>query len=355
MIKGKTIAFLISDHGFGHASRNIPIIRYILEATKDIRIIIKTGKNQGQFIRDLVGDFNGRVSYFFEPMDVGLVLKENSLDIDSEKLEEKVQDYISSFEEKVSKEKQFLHYNNVNLIVSDIVPWVFKCSKKLNIPSILISNFTWAEIYKEHLSKEICDEYIQCYKLADKVLFYELYMEEMKNYIGNYEEVSLCSREFDLEKAYKIKKNFKRPMVYLSVGRSVDLQKEIDVSNLEYDFIVTDGIKLKGQNVYYLQKETPNTQDYLMASDFVITKAGWGTVSEALLAKKKIALLNRDNVAEDRNTICMLKDKKLAIEVDFSLEDILKRLEDFNPKFNRYDLKNDYKKIGDKLLSQIGV
>ena len=67
-------------------------------------------------------------------MDVGLVLKENSLDVDSEKLEEKVQDYISSFEEKVSKENEFLHYNNVNLIVSDIVPWVFKCSNKLNIP-----------------------------------------------------------------------------------------------------------------------------------------------------------------------------------------------------------------------------
>ena len=44
MIKGKTIAFFISDHGFGHDLRNIPIIRYILEATKDIRIIIKTGK-----------------------------------------------------------------------------------------------------------------------------------------------------------------------------------------------------------------------------------------------------------------------------------------------------------------------
>lgn len=355
MIKGKTIAFFISDHGFGHASRNIPIIRYILEVTKDIRVIIKTGKNQGRFIRDLVGDFDGRVSYFFEPMDVGLVLKEHSLDVDSEKLEEKVQGYISSFKEKVSKENEFLHYNNVNLIVSDIVPWVLKSAKELNITSILISNFTWIEIYKEHLSKEICDKYIECYKLADKALFYELYMEEMKNYIENYEEVSLCSREFDLEKADKIKKNFKRPIVYLSVGRSVDLQKEIDVSNLEYDFIVTDGINLKGHNVYYLPKETPNTHDYLMASDFVITKAGWGTVSEALLGKKKIALLSRDNVAEDRNTIYILKNKKLAIEVDFNLEDILKKLEDFNPKFNRYDLENDYKKIGDILLSQIGV
>lgn len=352
MIKGKTIAFFISDHGFGHDSRNIPIIRYILEATKDIRIIIKTGKNQGQFIRDLVGDFNGRVTYFFEAIDMGLVLKENSLDVDSEKLEEKVQDYISSFEEKVSKENEFLHYNNVNLIVSDIVPWIFKCANELSIPSILISNFTWVEIYKEYLSNEICDKYIDCYKLADKALFYELYMEEMKDYIKNYEKVSLCSRDFDLEKADKIKRSFKRPIVYISVGRAVALKDEVDVSSLNYDFIVTDGIRLSGDNVHYLDKETPNTQDYLIASDFIITKAGFGTISEALLGKKKIAVLFRDNVAEDRNTIKKLVGMGLTIEVNFDLEDVLKDLEKFIPSFDRYDFKNDYKKIGDLIYGK---
>lgn len=136
-------------------------------------------------------------------------------------------------------------------------------------------------------------------------------MEEMESYIKNYEEVSLCSREFALEKADKIKESFKKPIVYISVGRSVDLRDEIDVSNFNYDFIVTDGIKLKGNNVYYLDKETSNTQDYIMASDLVITKAGWGIISEALLARKKIAVLSRENVAEDRNTINKLKGDNL--------------------------------------------
>lgn len=285
-------------------------------------------------------------------MDMGLVLKENSLDVDSEKLEEKVQDYISSFEEKVSKENEFLHYNNVNLIVSDIVPWIFKCANELSIPSILISNFTWVEIYKEYLSNEICDKYIDCYKLADKALFYELYMEEMKDYIKNYEKVSLCSRDFDLEKADKIKRSFKRPIVYISVGRSVALKDEVDVSSLNYDFIVTDGIRLSSDNVHYLDKETPNTQDYLIASDFIITKAGFGTISEALIGKKKIAVLSRDNVAEDRNTIKKLVGMGLTIEVNFDLEDVLKDLEKFIPSFDRYDFKNDYKKIGDLIYGK---
>lgn len=348
----RTIAFFISDHGFGHASRNIPIIRYILEVNNDINIIIKTGKVQGEFIRGLIGDVNKRVTYYFDNMDVGLVLKEGSLDIHVEKLTEKVNMYINSFDNRSLNEEMFLKENRIDLVVSDIVPWIFKSTKALNIPSILISNFTWVGIYKEHLSEEICEKYKECYRLADKALFYELYMEEMKNYIRNYEEVSLCSRDFDLEKADKIKQSFKKPIVYISVGRSVDLNEEIDVSSLEYNFIVTDGIKLIGNNVYYLDKETPNTQDYLMASDFVITKAGFGTISEALLGKKKIAVLSRDNVAEDRNTIKKLVNMGLVIEVNFDLEKVLSDLGMFIPNFDRYNFKNDYRKIGDLIYGK---
>ena len=52
----KNIVFYISDHGFGHASRNIPIIRYILEVKNNIKIYIKTGINQGLFIKDSLKD-----------------------------------------------------------------------------------------------------------------------------------------------------------------------------------------------------------------------------------------------------------------------------------------------------------
>lgn len=53
----KTIALYIYDHGFGHDSRNIPIIGYILEVNLDIRVIVKTGKYQGEFIRNILGKF----------------------------------------------------------------------------------------------------------------------------------------------------------------------------------------------------------------------------------------------------------------------------------------------------------
>lgn len=351
----KNIVFYISDHGFGHASRNIPIIRYILEGKSNIKIHIKTGINQGLFIKDSIKDLKNskNVIFEFKNMDIGLLLKKNSLDIDQEKLEKKAEEYINSWNDLKKRESVFLKENNIDLIISDIVPWVFECSESLKIKSLLISNFTWIDIYKEYLSENICNKYKGVYKKAKYVFLYDLYIKSMIEYLNNYEKVGLSCREFNLEKVEKIKEKYSKPIVFVSVGRSVDINKEVDVSDLNYNFICTEGINLKGDNVEYILKETDNTHDYIMASDYIITKAGWGTVSEALIGNKKIALLSREGVSEDRNTINILLERNLAIKVDsyrLNIKEIIKDLEKFIPSYEEFKIENSYREIGNRIL-----
>mgnify|MGYP000869069373 FL=1 len=78
--------------------------------------------------------------------------------------------------------------------------------------------------------------------------------------------------------------------------------------------------------LYYLDKKILNTKDYLIASNFIIIKSGWRIIFEDLITKKKIALMARNDVEEDRNVIYKLKSKELAIEFNFDLEDGLKIL-----------------------------
>ena len=175
----------------------------------------------------------------------------------------------------------------------------------------------------------------------------------MIEYLNNYEKVGLSCREFNLEKVEKIKEKYSKPIVFVSVGRSVDINKEVDVSDLNYNFICTEGINLKGDNVEYIPKETDNTHDYIMASDYIITKAGWGTVSEALIGNKKIALLSRECVSEDRNTINILLERNLAIKVDshrLNIKEIIKDLEKFIPSYEEFKIENSYREIGNKIL-----
>ena len=349
----KLVIFYISDHGFGHAARNIPIMKELLAVDQAVNIIVKTGIAQGEFIQsNFLGEL--RLSVIKESMDVGLVLKPMSFELDVPTLEERIKRYIESWEQRIKREVQLLTHEKPDLIVSDIVPWVFQAAKKANIKSVLISNFTWVEIYEEYLRTQLVKEYQDCYDLADEVLMYEFSSSKMKERLVKYDEMSLCAREFDLSVVAEIQSGYKKPLVFISVGRSVDLAEKIDVSNEPYHFIVTEGIQLVGENVTYLAKETPNTHDYVCASEFVITKAGFGTVAEALLAKKKIAVIERDSIAEDRATVEWLVSHGLALPIHYEkglhLSQLLKDLAQWTPDYGAVNLSNDANKIAKRLL-----
>ena len=133
--------------------------------------------------------------------------------------------------------------------------------------------------------------YKNCYQLVDKVLRYDLATPYFTTFFKDAKSISVCARSFDEKAVQQIRNRFDKPIVFVSVGRSVDLEEEIDVSHLNYQFIVTEGIQLSGDNVLYLPKEVENTQDYIKASEMVITKAGFGTVAETMLARKMCAVI----------------------------------------------------------------
>ncbi len=311
----KTIAFYISDHGFGHITRNIPIIRSILDTSNDIRIIVKCGEKHIQFMKSLLEDYSSSIEYYEENTDVGLILKEGSIEVDKNRLKVKLYDFINSWEERGEKEKEFLQNNDVSLVVSDIIPWIFKACSDGKVKSILISNFTWMEIYKELFKDEYIDKsYLNSYGLADETFIYPL-SGCINQYAINPKHVGLCCRDFNDRKVKEIRDKFKMPIVFVSVGRSVQLNKTINVEKLPYVFVFTDGINLVGSNTYRLPIEIQNTQDYIKASDYVLTKAGWSTVSEAICAKKPIIVIDRKEVTEDRKTIENLLDLGIALTI----------------------------------------
>ena len=196
--------------------------------------------------------------------------------------------------------------------------------------------------------------YKNCYQLVDKVLRYDLATPYFTHFFKDAKPVSVCARSFDEKEVQRVKAQFDKPIVFVSVGRSVDLEEEIDVSHLNYQFIVTEGIQLSGDNVLYLPKEIENTQDYIKASEMVITKAGFGTVAETMLARKKCAVIGRETVAEDRATVHHLVERALAIQVEYSggldMEGIIGNLETFEPRYETNPFTNDAAKIARLLV-----
>lgn len=127
-------------------------------------------------------------------MDVGIVLKPMSFEIDVQASEARVEDYIQSWENQIKKEVKLLAVLQHDLVASDIFPWVFHALKQAHIKSVLISNFTWFEIYEEYLSPHLVKPYQDCYTLVDEVLMYNLSGLKMKERFVKCDEVSLCAR-----------------------------------------------------------------------------------------------------------------------------------------------------------------
>ena len=86
----------------------------------------------------------------------------------------------------------------------------------------------------------------------------------------------------------------------------------------------------------------------------LLQKAGFGTIAEVMLARKKCGVIGRETVAEDRETIRQLGERGLALQVEYEegldMKQILSKLEDFEPRYHNYSFTNDANKIANLLI-----
>ncbi|MGL6168650.1 MAG: hypothetical protein ACRC0Y_10215 [Fusobacteriaceae bacterium] len=180
-------------------------------------------------------------------------------------------------------------------------------SKKLNKPVNLISNFSWYQQYKYlDLNSNILVEYLNLDKLIDNLYLYPLSLDF--SYISpNRIKMNFISRKIDSRRVKKIKEKYGES-IFVSTGKSAELEK-ITIKNFGGTVFTTSGVLV--DNVHGTVLELPldvlDTQNYIAASEFIISKAGWATVAEAITAVTPMILLERDGVLEDSSIIKELK------------------------------------------------
>ena len=73
--------------------------------------------------------------------------------------------------------------------------------------------------------------------------------------------------------------------------------KPIEVKNMK--FLISSNAELPFENVIRIPTNEMETQNYIAACDLVVSKTGYGTVSEAVRARIPMFLLKRDGFKED--------------------------------------------------------
>ena len=335
------IAFFISDHGYGHIMRNLPVAEELLARGHEVTIV--TGKRQAAAADQYL---QGRAKCIVLNTDAGFVVYPGTLAIDIESTIYAVRSNISKWPEMIEQAASL----KADVFIVDIVPWALTAAKKFGIPSYIMANFTWIDQYETFLPPGLLACYEEAYSLKDRVLYYDLVNAPTKKRLGKGTGVGFVARPFHESEVRKIRSRHSRKIVYLSLGASNSgLDLPIDVSGLEYDFIATQAMQVTGENVEYLDPSVQNTQDYIKASDFCISKAGWATVAEIMLAGVPFGVLNRENAAEDMMTIEQLTKRKAAIAINESeltdMGTLLKRMECYPWSGTKH--KNNYKLVAD--------
>ena len=307
------IVFYISSHGFGHLTRSlVHIKRYLKETEQNIYVVC--GEKQIEFAKKYLKKFLSRLKFKEMMTDVGLINKENSLEIDKLKLEEELFRFIQSWEALIEREVEFLRNENIEKIITDISPIGMLVGQKLEKKVEAISNFTWYNQYKFlNLNKWILDRFLQAERLIDEFYVYPLALD-LSHITCTKKDIDYVSRDFNYDKIKSLRASYGKS-IFISCGKSANLGS-IEIKNFQGTIFYTEGIDVYGEGYHVkLPVETSDTHNYLGASDFAIIKAGWGTVAEAILSKVPMVLLEREGVLEDSYTINELKKQNKAISI----------------------------------------
>ena len=288
----KHIVFYISSPGFGHLTRSLAIIEQLLNQQK-CKVTIKCSQQHTQFAAEYL-----RANYQdieISPFDSGfqIVVDTEKLTVDMAATMSNASQWIKAMDNRADREIGMMQAG-CDLILSDIVPEAFSVAKYKNISSIGISNFTWYEICKEFFDTGFLTALCQAYQRADIMWEYP-FSTGKRMPIQKREKVGLVARPIDVEFAKRKRSEFAadKPLLFISMGGDLSIHLRPPVHS---NYLYTRGIDVAAApGAKAVPAAAGNTQDYLAACDAVLTKCGWSTVAEAVIAQKPLFIVRSVN------------------------------------------------------------
>lgn len=310
-----TIVFYISGHGFGHASREVEVINQlepVLRASGSrLSIILRTAADPWLLDRNL------RVPAERMPAQVDTgVVQIDSLRIDEQATFLAAREFYAAFEARAAEEADFLRAVKARLVVSDIAPLGFEAAHRAKIPSLAISNFTWDWIYEgypeyaAHAGMVISTIRV-AYRKATRALRLPLH--------GGFEtlpvidDIAFIARHAargrdDVREGLGIARD--RPAVLASFGAYGVEQLAASPPDCLPDWSVVvsdrtmhahagaqpDGLTHVHEDALY--EMGYRYEDLVAAVDVVLTKPGYGIVSECIANRTAMVYTSRGRFAE---------------------------------------------------------
>jgi hypothetical protein len=251
----------------------------------------------------------GELGYRRAQCDVGLIQKD-ALVIDLAATVEATGRFAATWEGRIQRESDSLRRAGATVVLGDVPPLAFAAAAAAGVPSVALANFSWDWIYR-HLARseprlaEAADQAGAAY--ANTNLLLRLPFAGDLSAFPRIEDLPLVARRPSVE-AGEARRRLglgRRPAVLLSFGgigfRGPDSQA---LGRLDaFDFLVEEPGAEPPPNLHPVAEPRLAAlglryEDVVAAADVVVTKPGYGIVTDAIAGRTRIVYTERGDFPE---------------------------------------------------------
>ena len=288
------VAFYISGHGLGHASRAIELMHALAStAPGDTRIVVRTSAPRWIFDRTAPSSID------LQPIEVDTgIVQIDSIRIDEAETARQAARFYRDFDRRVDDEAAVLREVGADVVVGDIPPLAFAAAARAELPSVAVSNFTWDWIYSVYDSFEreaphAMPAIQRAYSCASLALRLPMH--------GGFEPMTTVTRDipFIVRRSTRDRRDTRRrlgiaddrPAVLPSFGAyGLDLPYDELARSDRFGMVRGDFAQLDEHDLHY--------QDLVAAVDVVVSKPGYGIVSESVANETALLYTSRGRFVE---------------------------------------------------------
>jgi len=289
------LAAYVSGHGFGHLMRLCEVLRAVRARAPALPIALVGTVPEAIAAREVPPPFTFRRAQ----VDVGLAQRD-ALVIDEAGTAEGCRAFDATWDARVAGEAAFLRASGARALLGDIPPLAFAAAARAGLPSVALGNFSWDWIYRHLAAREpslhaAADRAAEAYRTA--ALLLALPFAGPFPAFGRVEEVGLVARRPRVGRAdARARLGLDaRPAVLVSFGGVglPGLTRDAVGQDPAYQFLFPDELppaRLDAAGLSYI--------DVVGAADVLVTKPGYGIVSDAIGAGTPIVYTERGDFPE---------------------------------------------------------
>lgn len=297
----RKVAYYITAHGYGHGTRSCDILNALRAADPDVSMVVKTDLPINFMQSRLAAGIELRAGAF----DVGLIQKD-SIQVDLPASLDAVKTLYAREAELIDQEAAFMQREGVGVVVADIPAIPLAAAQKAGLPNIATGNFGWDWIYSDFIQHDpqwsgYVEKFRAVYAKTD-LLLRQPFAESMAAFPHQLDLPLLAKpgsacRELiaGVSGADPAKK-----WVLISFT-SLNLEPAA-IATLErltdYELFSVDPLRWPGSAVHCISRATASFADILASADVVLTKPGFGIVSECIANDKPIIYADREHFSE---------------------------------------------------------